>query len=77
MGSGRQALTGPVGPLQAEVQAVVQTTRAALPELDALRQQAVTTPVFGAIRLGIAEALFGGLEQRLQLFAVPDYPALR
>ncbi|MNU02279.1 hypothetical protein D3C72_2459390 [compost metagenome] len=55
----------------------MQTARPALPELDTLGQQAIATPVFGAMRLGIGEPRFGGLDQTLQFLAAANYPALR
>src|SRR5690606_33053994 len=74
---GGQTFKNPAGALDTVVEAIVQATRTALPELDALGQQAVTTPVLGAVGLGIAESLLGALEQGFQLTTVGDHPALR
>ncbi|MNZ96215.1 hypothetical protein D3C78_1153990 [compost metagenome] len=55
----------------------MQPARSPLPELDALRQQTITTPVLGTVRCGLHETLFGFAQQALELATPVDYPALR
>jgi hypothetical protein len=62
--------------LQAVIEAIVEAAWAALPELNALGQQAITAPMFWTMGLAVAETLFSGLEQVFQLAAVSNYPAL-
>ena len=67
--SGRQSLTQPGIALQTVVQAIMQAAGAALPELDALGQQSVATPVRRAVRCTVEKTLFGFGQQLLQLLS--------
>lgn len=55
----------------------MQAASTALPELDALWQQAVTAPVFGAMRLTVTKALLGGFNQAFELRTIGDHSTLR
>src|SRR5688572_24678463 len=75
--SGRQTLAQPGFAIEPIVEPVMQAAGAALPELDALGQQAVTAPVWRALGRPVGEASFGLCQQAFQLAAVVNHPALR
>src|SRR5687768_2425251 len=74
---GGQPRAVPLTVVQAVVKTVVQTVTSALPELDAVRLQAVTAPVLGTWRLATGEPLGDLAQAAFQLAAMAQWLALR